>query len=167
MFYGCTSLSNIKPLEKWNVSNCTNFSNMFNGCTSLCDINSLENWDVSNSNSFSYMFYGCSSLSNIKSLEKWNVSKCKNFSYIFHGLNRLTDISPLGKWKSSNEVELNDKPSSSDFKIISIDFSSMFAYCSSLSNINGIEAWNVYSVTNFNYFFRNCTSLYDIKALEK
>ena len=43
MFYGCSSLNNINSLEKWNVSNGNNFSNMFNGCSSLNDIKSLEN----------------------------------------------------------------------------------------------------------------------------
>ena len=48
---------------------------MFYECSSLSDIKSLENWNVSNGNNFSGMFYGCSSLSDIKSLEKWNLSK--------------------------------------------------------------------------------------------
>ena len=52
MFHGCSSLSNIKPLEKWNVSNGTNFSGMFRGCSSLSDIKSLENWNVSNGTDF-------------------------------------------------------------------------------------------------------------------
>jgi surface protein len=47
---------------------------MLYGCSSLSDIKSLENWNVSHSNNFNGMFYGCSSLSNIKSLENWNVS---------------------------------------------------------------------------------------------
>ena len=52
-----------------------NFSCMFCDCKSLSDIKSLEKWNVSNGNDFSYMFNDCSSLSNLKSLEKWNVSK--------------------------------------------------------------------------------------------
>ena len=48
---------------------------MFMECSSLSDIKGLEKWNVSNGNNFSCMFYGCSSLSDIKALEKWNVSK--------------------------------------------------------------------------------------------
>ena len=44
MFNGCESLSNIKGLEKWNVSNGNNFSEMFSGCKSLSDIKGLKNW---------------------------------------------------------------------------------------------------------------------------
>ena len=46
MFYGCKSLSDIKPLEKWNVSKGNNFSGIFFGCTSLSDLKPLENWNV-------------------------------------------------------------------------------------------------------------------------
>ena len=48
---------------------------MFSGCSSLSDIKALEKWNVSNGNNFESMFFGCSSLSDIKALEKWNVSK--------------------------------------------------------------------------------------------
>ena len=38
MFYGYKSLSDIKPLQNWNVSNGNNFSYMFYGYKSLSDI---------------------------------------------------------------------------------------------------------------------------------
>ena len=44
---------------------------MFYNCSSLSDIKSLENWNVSNGNDFSYMFIGCSFLLDIKSLKNW------------------------------------------------------------------------------------------------
>jgi len=69
MFFGCSSLSDIKSLENWNVSNGTYFSWMFRGCSSLKDIKSLENWNISNGTYFEGMFRGCSSLKDIKSLE--------------------------------------------------------------------------------------------------
>ena len=47
MFSGCSSLSNIKALEKWNVSNGNNFNYMFSGCSLLLDIKVIENWNVS------------------------------------------------------------------------------------------------------------------------
>ena len=53
---------------------------MFSWCKSLSDIKSLENWNVSNGNDFSYMFNECSSLSDIKSLQNWNVSNENYFS---------------------------------------------------------------------------------------
>ena len=44
MLYGCLSLSDIKPLQNWNVSNGNNFYCMFYGCSSLSDIKPLQNW---------------------------------------------------------------------------------------------------------------------------
>ena len=72
IFHICslTQLSDIKALEKWNVSNSNNFSCMFYGCKSLSDIKGLENWNVSKGISFSNMFSDCSSLLDISSLEK-------------------------------------------------------------------------------------------------
>ncbi len=39
----------IKPLEKQNVSNVNDFSEMFSGCSLLSDIKPIEKWDVSKS----------------------------------------------------------------------------------------------------------------------
>ena len=49
MFSQCSSLSNIKGIEKWNVSNGNNFEGMFEGCSSLLDIRGIEKWNVSKS----------------------------------------------------------------------------------------------------------------------
>jgi len=80
-FSGCSSLSDIKVLKIWNISNGNNFTYMFNRCSLLSDIRGLINWNVSNGNIFSHMFKGCSSLSDLKGLENWNVLKGNNFSY--------------------------------------------------------------------------------------
>ena len=55
MFYYCSSLADIKPLENWNVSNGTDFSGMFSGCSSLADIKPLEKWNL-NENTFKSIF---------------------------------------------------------------------------------------------------------------
>ena len=68
MFSGCP-LNDIKPLENWNVSNGTNFSNIFRSCESIKDVKPLENWNVSNGTNFSYMFSYCSNFYSIKSLK--------------------------------------------------------------------------------------------------
>jgi len=42
----------------------------------------------------------------------------------------------------------------------------MFSGCKSLSNIKGLENWNVLNGNNFSYMFSRCKSLSDIKRLE-
>ena len=48
---------------------------MFTGCSSLKEIKPLQKWDVSKGNYFSSMFCGCSASLNIKELKKWKISK--------------------------------------------------------------------------------------------
>ena len=48
MFCGCSSLSDIKGLEKWNVSNDTEFEGMFKECSSLTDFKRIGKWNLFN-----------------------------------------------------------------------------------------------------------------------
>jgi len=59
MFYNCISLKNIEELKYLDTREINNFSYIFEYCESLSDIKGLENWNVSNGNDFSDMFYGC------------------------------------------------------------------------------------------------------------
>ena len=47
------------------------------------------------------------------------------------------------------------------------DFSCMFAFCSSLSDIKGLENWNVSNGKIFENMFTGCSSLSEIKDLEE
>ena len=62
MFEGCSSLIDINPLEKWNVSKCSDFRAMFHDCLSLSYMKPLEIWDVSKTSKVINMFLGCLSL---------------------------------------------------------------------------------------------------------
>ena len=44
MFGRCSSLLDIKPLQKWNVSNGKYFSGMFCECPNLLNIKNFQNW---------------------------------------------------------------------------------------------------------------------------
>ena len=46
MFYECNNLKKIDELKYLNTKYCNNFSYMFYGCSSLSDIKGLENWNV-------------------------------------------------------------------------------------------------------------------------
>ena len=54
MFSFCSLLSVIKPLEKWNVSNCKKFKGMFYGC-SFSNVNTIEKLNLSNKQYFEDM----------------------------------------------------------------------------------------------------------------
>jgi len=48
MFFNVISLKNIEELKYLNTKKVSNFSGMFEGCASLSDVKALENWNVSN-----------------------------------------------------------------------------------------------------------------------
>ena len=49
MFYECYYLKNLEELKYLNTKYCNNFSYMFYGCSQLSDIKALEKWNVSKS----------------------------------------------------------------------------------------------------------------------
>ena len=74
----CSSLTNIKLLEKWNVSNSSKFDSMFSCCSSLSDIKPLENRNVSSATNFKDIFSCCKSLSQ-KTIRKLECFKMYRF----------------------------------------------------------------------------------------
>jgi surface protein len=44
-------------------------------------------------------------------------------------------------------------------------FKDVFSYCSSLTNLNGLENWDTSSLTSLDGAFRNCASLTDASAI--
>ena len=57
MFYDCISLKNIEKLKYLDTIDGNNFLGMFSGCESITDIKGLENWNVSNGINFSYKIF--------------------------------------------------------------------------------------------------------------
>ena len=52
MFYGCSSLSSLPHISKWNTNNVTDISYIFNGCSSLSSLPDISIW---NTNKFTNM----------------------------------------------------------------------------------------------------------------
>ena len=57
MFYGCSSLSSLPDISKWDTKNVKNMSSMFYGCSSLSSLPDISKWDTNNVNDMSLMFY--------------------------------------------------------------------------------------------------------------
>ena len=47
---GCPDLTDVEPIQNWNVSKGNNFKSMFLGCSAFLDISSLKIWNISKSN---------------------------------------------------------------------------------------------------------------------
>ena len=48
MFYGCSSLSSLPDISKWNTNNVTDMSWMFLGCPSLSSLPDISKWTTKN-----------------------------------------------------------------------------------------------------------------------
>ena len=76
MFFDCSSLSDLRPLEKWNVSEGTNFEGMFSECHLIESLKPIENWNVKNGKNFNKMFYIKTTIDiNKDCINKWNLRK--------------------------------------------------------------------------------------------
>lgn len=79
---GAMEISDLTPIEKWNVGNVIDMNGMFLGCK-IKNINSLSNWNVSNLASVSQMFPG-NPITDASGINNWNITKVTNFDRMFY-----------------------------------------------------------------------------------
>ena len=92
---GGMEISDLTPIEKWNVGNVIDMNSMFLGCK-IKNINSLSNWNVSKVTKMDKMFLGCK-IQNLNAISNWNVSNLASVSQMFQG-NPITDASGINNW---------------------------------------------------------------------
>lgn len=79
---GAMEISDLTPIEKWNVGNVIDMNRMFLGCK-IKNINSLSNWNVSNLASVSQMFQG-NPITDASGINNWNITKVTDFAGMFY-----------------------------------------------------------------------------------
>lgn len=136
MFYGCSNLTTVPPL---NTSNCEYFGNMFYNCTSLTSVGLI---DISSAKALDSMFYGCSKLT---SIPEFDLSKVTNTSYMFVDTN-LSGPAPNFNLSSATNVR------------------NMFMSCSNLTSIPQYNLSNVVTLGPFLYGCQGLTSIPDFKT---
>ena len=62
MFRGCSSVSSLPDISKWNTNNIIDMNSLFFGCSSLSSLPDISKWNTSNVNDMNCMFYKCSNL---------------------------------------------------------------------------------------------------------
>ena len=142
MFSGCSSLSKLPNISKWNTENVVDMSWMFSNCSSLSSISDISKWNTNNVKDMSGMFSFCSSLSSLPDISKWNTNKVTNMSYMFSNCLKLSTLPDISKWNTNNVINM----------------SYMFFLCSSLSSLPDISKWNTNNVKNMNLIFSGCKS---------
>ena len=77
LFYGCSSLSYLPDISKWNMSIVTiiNKSHMFFDYISLKTLPNISEWAVDNVKNIISIFCHCSLLSYLSDITKWSLKE--------------------------------------------------------------------------------------------
>ena len=151
MFNGCTYLSSISEIFKWNTTNIISMKWMFFGCNSLESIPDISNWDISNVTDIQFMFSGCSQLTSLPDISKWNTKNISNMSGLFSQCSGLKSLPDLSKWDMSNVININN----------------IFSFCKSLQSLPDISKWDTKNIKNMSYIFHECLFLLSLSDISK
>ena len=141
MFDDCYKLKEIKGINNIYTPKVTDMWEMFNYCKSL-EYLDLSNFDTSNVKNMKYMFHGCSKLKEIKGTNNFNTSKVTDMYGMFDGCKSLEYLD-ISSFDTSN-VE---------------DMAYIFAECSKLKKIKGINNLNNSKDKNKTYILKGCDEL--------
>ena len=101
IFSGCSSLSILPDISKWNTNNVTNnvtnMANMFSFCSLLLSLPDISQWNIINVTNMRDMFNGCSSLSILPDISKWKTNKTVDIKGIFDGCSSLSSLFDFSK----------------------------------------------------------------------
>ena len=102
MFKGCTSITTIPNINKWDVSNVTDMQGMFQGATSFNG--DISKWDVSNVTDMNFMFYEATAFN--QDISSWDVSKVTSMYSMFSDATAFNQN--LGKWTIKEKADLRE-----------------------------------------------------------
>ena len=157
MFHGCKNFNQL--LDNWNVSSVTNMSEMFYNCYNFNQ--PLDNWDVSSVTNMGSMFRGCENFN--QPLDSWRdklsqelINKLPLRCFVERKIvNNKTRYYP----KTRNELRSLVRAESLNLGDIDTsaitDMSELFDW-NKRKDFNGIDSWDVSSVTNMSRMFYNC-----------
>ena len=98
---GSMEISDLTPIEKWNVGNVIDMNSMFLGCK-IKNINSLSNWNVSKVTKMDAMFFGCSKLTSASGINNWDITKVESFGGMFGSCPTHPEFTKVtGTWESN------------------------------------------------------------------
>ena len=140
MFMNCRKLQSI-DLSKWDVRNLKTAYSMFLKCYALRSAD-FTGWQTDNLTNLYAFLFECSSLTNLKGYEAFNTSKVTTFYGTFFHCAKLSSLDVSG-WDTSSATNLQG----------------VFAKCTSLTTIEGLENWNTSKVKNLSLLFWLCESL--------
>ena len=112
----------------------------------IIDLNMI---DTSKITDMSELFSGTKYASSyVYDISRWNVSKCEDFSYMFYN-NKNIETLDLSEWKLSTTCH-------------HIEMFGMFANCTNLKTVIGLENWDTKKVSRISRMFSDCEKLENI-----
>ena len=87
---------NILNIKLKGIENVTDMSDMFNGCSKLSNLPDISKWNTDNVNNMHGIFGNCKSLSSLPEISKWNTNNVTNMSTMFQACSSLTELPDIG-----------------------------------------------------------------------
>lgn len=158
-FRQCYFLENLNFMANWDMNGVELFEGTFdNANQAMTDYSAIANWDMSTVTKIKGIFsqtdsaqYGNSKFNDAAAVHvaNWDVSSVTDMEDAFYNAEFLTTF-PGSNWDVSNVVTMNE----------------MFWNTNALSNIEGLEDWNISNVSDFFRFMNSSntgllTTLYD------
>ncbi|MBO7608608.1 MAG: BspA family leucine-rich repeat surface protein [Muribaculaceae bacterium] len=165
-FAGMTNLTSIVGLEYFNTDKMVNMNGMFKNCSKLTSLD-LSHFNTAEVTNMYCMFLGCSGLTGLN-LSSFDTRKVVNMSEMFSGCSNLASLdvtnfntsdvtTMLGMFRSCAMLATLDLSCFDTGKVT--ETASMFYGCGNLTTIIAGESWDMSSVTESNYMFRNCSKI--------
>ena len=142
LFYGFSSITELKGLENIDTSKANTMKYMFYGLSALQELD-LNNFDTAKVRDMSYMFRDASGINNLN-LSSFNTSKVIDMSYMFYDMQNLQSLN------ISNFDTLKVK-----------NMTYMFGNLSSLQSLN-LSGFNTKNVVSMPYMFRGVSALINL-----
>ena len=105
LFNGCSSLSTLPDISKWNLDKCTDISSLFKYCSKLTSLPDIAKWNICNVSNMSFTFSHCSSLTRFPNISGWNTINVRKIENIFEGCSSIINPPDISNWNLKNIID--------------------------------------------------------------
>ena len=160
VFWGQKSLTTVGNFSKWNTGNVTNMRDLFAGCENLkfnnTALDNLAKWNTSNVTNMRALFANMEKQKDLSCVQNWDTHKVQDMSYMFF---QDADLKNVGNLTTRGKVWNTSQVGTLPGSLQNYGMSNMFAGCTSLDKIDGINSWDVSHVTKMRFMFYNTALL--------
>ena len=150
MFRGCSAITTINNINKWDVSGISCFRSMFRDMRLFND--NIGNWNTANATNFIGMFYGSATTAPYGSfnnggsdtIKNWNTSKVTSFSSMF--INQVSFNQEVGLWNTSSATSFANMFQTSATSVALLGIFNN-------AGLPSINNWNTSNVTDMSVMF--------------